>query len=48
MADIHLVCESCKGKRFKEEVMDVQYHGKNIADILSMTIDQSIEFFCKG
>lgn len=45
MADIHLVCESCKGKRFKEEVMDVQYHGKNIADILSMTIDQSIEFF---
>lgn len=45
MADIHLVCESCKGKRFKEEVMDVQYHGKNIADILNMTIDQSIEFF---
>lgn len=45
MADIHLLCESCKGKRFKEEVMDVQYHGKNISDILNMTIDQSIEFF---
>lgn len=45
MADIHLLCESCKGKRFKEEVMDVQYNGKNISDILQMTIDQSIEFF---
>lgn len=45
MADIHLVCESCKGKRFKEEVMDVQYQSKNIADILDMTVDQSIEFF---
>lgn len=45
MADIHLLCESCKGKRFKEEVMDVQYYGKNISDILNMTIDQSIEFF---
>ncbi len=48
MADIHLVCESCKGKRFKEEVMDVQYHGKNIADILAMTIDQAIEFFSEN
>ncbi|HLO91515.1 MAG TPA: excinuclease ABC subunit UvrA [Lentimicrobium sp.] len=45
MADIHLVCESCKGKRFKEEVMDVQYHGKNIADILEMTIAQALAFF---
>ncbi|HLN54128.1 MAG TPA: excinuclease ABC subunit UvrA [Lentimicrobium sp.] len=45
MADIHLVCESCKGKRFKEEVMDIQYNGKNIADILDMTIDQAISFF---
>lgn len=45
MADIHLVCESCKGKRFKDEVMDIQYNGKNIADILEMTIDQSITFF---
>jgi excinuclease ABC subunit A len=45
MADIHLVCESCKGKRFKEEVMDVLYNGKSIADILNMTVDQSLEFF---
>lgn len=48
MADIHLVCESCKGKRFKDEVMDVQYSGKNIADILGMTIDQAIEFFSEN
>lgn len=48
MADIHLVCESCKGKRFKDEVMDVQYHGKNISDILAMTIDQAIEFFSEN
>lgn len=48
MADIHLVCESCKGKRFKDEVLDVMYHGKNIADLLSMTIDQAIEFFAEN
>ncbi|MFH1119410.1 MAG: excinuclease ABC subunit UvrA [Bacteroidota bacterium] len=45
MADIHLTCESCKGKRFKEEVLDVTYSGKNISDILGLTIDQAIEFF---
>jgi excinuclease ABC subunit A len=45
MADIHLVCESCKGKRFKDEVLDVTYEGKTIVDILEMTIDQCIEFF---
>ncbi len=45
MADIHLTCESCKGKRFKEEVLDVNYNGKSIADILDLTIDQAIAFF---
>lgn len=45
MADIHLTCESCKGKRFKEEVLEVTYQGMNIADILDLTIDQAIEFF---
>lgn len=45
MADIRLVCESCKGKRFKEETLDVQYHGHNIYDILNLTIDQAIELF---
>ncbi|MEA5111955.1 UvrABC system protein A [bioreactor metagenome] len=47
MADIHLTCESCKGKRFKEEVLEVTYQGLNIADILDLTIDQAIEFFGK-
>jgi excinuclease ABC subunit A len=45
MADVHLVCESCHGKRFKEDVLDVLFHGKNIYDVLEMTIDEAIEFF---
>jgi excinuclease ABC subunit A len=45
MADITLECESCKGKRFKEEILEVRYNGKNIADVLDMSIDEAIEFF---
>jgi excinuclease ABC subunit A len=45
MADVKLECESCHGKRFKEEVLDVKYSGKNIFDILEMTVDEAIEFF---
>jgi excinuclease ABC subunit A len=45
MADIHLVCESCNGKRFKQEILDVEFKGKNIADILAMTTDEAIELF---
>ncbi|MFA4852361.1 MAG: excinuclease ABC subunit UvrA [Bacteroidales bacterium] len=45
MADIRLVCESCKGKRFKDEVLDVTYKGKNISQILDMTVDDALEFF---
>jgi len=45
MADIHLQCESCHGKRFKDEILEVQFNGKNIHDILEMTINQSIDFF---
>jgi excinuclease ABC subunit A len=45
MADIVLTCESCQGKRFKPEILDITYHGKNIHDILEMTVNQSIEFF---
>lgn len=45
MADIFLPCESCNGKRFKQEVLDVQYKGKNISDILELTIDEALEFF---
>ncbi|HAG15747.1 MAG TPA: excinuclease ABC subunit A [Bacteroidales bacterium] len=45
MADIHLVCDECHGKRFKEEVLDVKYHDKNVHDILEMTINQVLDFF---
>jgi excinuclease ABC subunit A len=45
MADIKLVCESCKGMRFKEEVLEVKYLSKNIYDVLEMTVDESLEFF---
>ena len=45
MADIYLPCESCKGKRFKEEVLDVKIREKSVVDILEMTIEEAIEFF---
>jgi excinuclease ABC subunit A len=45
MADVHLVCESCHGKRFKDDVLDVHFDGKNIFDVLEMTIEEAIEFF---
>jgi len=45
MADVKLVCESCKGMRFKDEVLDVKYQGKNIFDILNLTVDEAIDFF---
>lgn len=47
MADILLVCDSCKGKRFKKEVLEVEYEGKNIADVLALTVNQAIIFFDK-
>lgn len=45
MADITIECESCNGRRFKRDVLDIEYRGKNIYDILDMTINQAIEFF---
>ena len=45
MADVELTCENCKGMRFKKDILDVRYHGKNIYDMLEMTIDEAIEFF---
>jgi excinuclease ABC subunit A len=45
MADIHLTCESCHGKRFKQEILDVEYKGVNIADVLNMTVEEAIDFF---
>ena len=45
MADVHLECDQCKGKRFKKEVLEIQFHNKNIDDVLCMTIDTAIDFF---
>ncbi|HNO47209.1 MAG TPA: ATP-binding cassette domain-containing protein, partial [Chitinophagales bacterium] len=47
LADVHLKCESCNGKRFKNEILEVQYQGKNIAEILELTVDEAIIFFEK-
>lgn len=45
MADIVLECEHCRGKRFKEDILEVKYSGKNIYDVLEMTVDEALEFF---
>jgi excinuclease ABC subunit A len=45
MADVHLTCDTCGGKRFKKEVLEVHFEGKSIDDILTMTIDDAIDFF---
>ena len=45
MADLVLPCESCHGQRFKPEILDVRFHGKNVCDMLDMTVNQAIEFF---
>lgn len=47
MADITLECEACHGKRFKQDVLEVEFQGANIHDVLEMTVDQAIEFFGK-
>ena len=48
MADVYLECEHCKGKRFKEEVLEVKYRDKNIYDVLEMTVNQAVDFFSGG
>jgi excinuclease ABC subunit A len=45
LADVELVCEECKGTRFKPQVLDVRYRGKNINDVLSMTVREAMNFF---
>ncbi len=45
MADVYLVCDHCHGKRFKDDILDVRFQGKNIYDILDMTVEEAIEFF---
>ncbi|HEY8388441.1 MAG TPA: excinuclease ABC subunit UvrA [Parasegetibacter sp.] len=45
LADVHLTCEVCNGKKFKDEVLEVTYNGKNIYEVLEMSVDEAIEFF---
>jgi excinuclease ABC subunit A len=45
MADVHLLCDTCQGKKFKKEILEVQFEGKNIDDILRLTVDEALEFF---
>ncbi len=45
LADVHLTCEVCGGKRFKDEVLEVHYHNKSIHDVLEMSVDDALEFF---
>ena len=45
LADVHLLCESCKGKRFKDEVLEVTYREKSVHDVLEMSVDEAIDFF---
>jgi excinuclease ABC subunit A len=45
LADVELVCEECKGTRFKQQILDVRYRGKNINDVLNMTVREAISFF---
>ncbi|WP_247237331.1 excinuclease ABC subunit UvrA [Telluribacter sp. SYSU D00476] len=45
LPDVHIACETCKGKRFNRETLEVRFKGKSIADVLDMTVEQSLEFF---
>ncbi|MDA1314464.1 MAG: excinuclease ABC subunit UvrA [Acidobacteria bacterium] len=47
LADVALLCEDCDGKRYKQEVLDVRYQGKNIHDVLRLTIDEALSFFVR-
>ena len=47
MADLTLECEACHGKRFKKEILDVRFEGKNINDILDMTVSEAVDFFSR-
>ena len=45
LADLYLECEACKGRRYKQDVLEITYKGKNIDDVLNMTVDEAVEFF---
>jgi excinuclease ABC subunit A len=48
MADVHLICEACSGKRFKDEILEIKYNGLNIADVLDLTVEDAITFFSRS
>jgi excinuclease ABC subunit A len=48
MADVHLLCEDCDGKRFKDDILEIEVDGKNIFDILELTVDEAIDFFARN
>ena len=48
LADVYLVCESCGGKRFKEDILDVRYRELNVDDVLNLTVNEAIELFKTG
>lgn len=48
MADVRMVCEECGGKRFKPDILEVRYRGKNIDDILNLSVDEAVDFFGAG
>ena len=45
LADVELICEECKGTRYKPEVLEVRYHGKNIHEVLNLTVKEALQFF---
>jgi excinuclease ABC subunit A len=45
LADVELICEECKGTRYKPQVLEVRYHGKNIHDVLNLTVKEALHFF---
>ncbi len=45
MSDVHLLCDECHGSRYKDEALEILYHGKNISQVLDMTVDQALDFF---
>src|ERR1035438_4032717 len=48
LADVHLKCEACNGKKFKEEILEVQYKGKNIYAVLELSVDEAMDFFAEN
>ncbi len=45
LPDVHIPCETCKGKRYNRETLEVRFKGKSISDVLDMTVEQAVEFF---